>query len=138
MAYLVFKELKESVESGVNFRSVLMNLEYFDLTSGCLVTDIMHDVLEGKHLLLIGSHIQMKTCIGMAMKETVLMLRQMIYEEEYVTLDDLNSCLSWDTWKKPTDALKFQLKTFSLEHLNSPYPKVVSLCIWIHLLLYNM
>ena len=71
-----------------------MNLEYFDLTSGCLVTDIMHDVLEGKHLLLIGSHIQMKTCIGMAMKETVLMLRQMIYEEEYVTLDDLNSCLS--------------------------------------------
>ena len=38
-----------------------MNLEYFDLTSGCLVTDIMHDVLEGKHLLPIGSRIQMKT-----------------------------------------------------------------------------
>ncbi len=36
-----------SVQSGINSRSALMDLKYFDLCSGALVPDIMHDVLEG-------------------------------------------------------------------------------------------
>ena len=36
-----------STEYGVNHQSILMELEYFDLCSGVLVQDIMHDLLEG-------------------------------------------------------------------------------------------
>lgn len=32
---------------GVNHRSVLLDLQYFDLCSGALLPDVMHDVLEG-------------------------------------------------------------------------------------------
>ena len=32
---------------GVNRRSLLHNLKYFDVTSGALIPDIMHDILEG-------------------------------------------------------------------------------------------
>lgn len=32
---------------GVNCRSVLMELAYFDVCSGALLPDIMHDLLEG-------------------------------------------------------------------------------------------
>jgi len=33
---------------GVNYRSVLLDLHYFDLCSGALLPDVMHDVLKGK------------------------------------------------------------------------------------------
>ena len=36
-----------SREYGVNRKSVLTKLQYFDIYSGALVPDIMHDVLEG-------------------------------------------------------------------------------------------
>ena len=36
-----------SREYGVNRKSVLTKLQYFDICSGALVPDIMHDVLEG-------------------------------------------------------------------------------------------
>jgi len=32
---------------GVNRRAVLSTLRYFDVTSGALIPDIMHDILEG-------------------------------------------------------------------------------------------
>jgi len=32
---------------GVNRRSLLMSLSYFDVTSGSLIPDVMHDFLEG-------------------------------------------------------------------------------------------
>lgn len=36
-----------SVAFGVNRRALLDNLLYFDVTSGALIPDIMHDILEG-------------------------------------------------------------------------------------------
>ena len=40
-------EEDHSMEFGINSRSKLMSLQYFDLCRGCLVPDILHDVLEG-------------------------------------------------------------------------------------------
>ena len=34
--------------NGVNERSILMDLQYFNVCSGSLITDVMHDLLEGK------------------------------------------------------------------------------------------
>ncbi len=39
--------VKRSKRYGINVQSTLMSLEYFDLCSGALVPDVMHDVLEG-------------------------------------------------------------------------------------------
>ena len=36
-----------SVVYGINLRSPLLDLQYFDMCSGALVTDVMHDLLEG-------------------------------------------------------------------------------------------
>lgn len=36
-----------SKEYGINYRSPLAQLKYFDICSGALVTDVMHDLLEG-------------------------------------------------------------------------------------------
>lgn len=36
-----------SLVYGVNRRALLNNLEFFSVTSGALIPDIMHDVLEG-------------------------------------------------------------------------------------------
>lgn len=38
-----------SKEHGINHRSILNELQYFDVCSGALVPDVMHDVLEGMH-----------------------------------------------------------------------------------------
>lgn len=46
-----------SKEYGVNRRSSLLDLQYFDMCTGTLIPDVMHDLLEGalqhilKHLL---------------------------------------------------------------------------------------
>lgn len=42
-----FTEL--SKEYGINHRSILTELSYFDVCSGALVPDVMHDILEGIH-----------------------------------------------------------------------------------------
>ena len=38
---------KLSVEFGINHRSILDQLQHFKVSSGALVQDVMHDVLEG-------------------------------------------------------------------------------------------
>ena len=38
---------KNSKEFGVNYRSELLELRYFDICGGGLVADVMHDLLEG-------------------------------------------------------------------------------------------
>ena len=37
----------KSKEFGVNSRSILLQLKHFDMCSGGLVPDVMHDLLEG-------------------------------------------------------------------------------------------
>ena len=39
---------KLSTEYGINHSSILDELQYFDVCSGALIQDAMHDVLEGK------------------------------------------------------------------------------------------
>ncbi len=36
-----------SVEYGINYRSPLMDLQYYNVCDGSLVSDVMHDLLEG-------------------------------------------------------------------------------------------
>ena len=60
----------------INRNSVLNELSYFHVCSGALLPDVMHDILEGA-----------------LQYEIKLMLKVMIYEEEYFTLDILNSRL---------------------------------------------
>ena len=53
-----------------------MSLEYFDLCSGCLVLDILHDVLEGA-----------------LQYEAKLLLKHCILTEKYFNLDHLNQLI---------------------------------------------
>ena len=62
-----------SRECGVNRKSVLTKLQYFDICSGALVPDIMHDVLE-----------------GVLQYETKLVLIHVIQSCHYLTLKQLN------------------------------------------------
>ena len=63
-----------SKEYGINRNSALTKLDYFDMCSGALIPDIMHDLLEGT-----------------LQYEVKLMLRVMILIDEYFSLDYLNS-----------------------------------------------
>lgn len=48
------KFMKRSKKYGINHRSILNELLYFDVCSGALVPDVMHDVLEGtSHLHVV-------------------------------------------------------------------------------------
>ena len=67
---------KRSKEYGINRDSSLNTLAYFHVCNGSLVPDIMHDVLEGA-----------------LQYEVKLILQHMIYEENYFTLDKINSRL---------------------------------------------
>ena len=60
---------------GVNRRSLLTSLNYFDVTSGLLIPDVMHDFLEGvvplelKLILKVGIRlgleiIRLSICVG--------------------------------------------------------------------------
>ena len=62
-----------SKKYGINFRSILNELQYFDVTCGSLIPDIMHDVLEGA-----------------LQYETKLLLKQFILSDHNFTLVDLN------------------------------------------------
>ena len=65
-----------STSFGVNCRSLLVDLKYFDLCSGALIPDIMHDLLE-----------------GVLQHETKLMLKHFIDDEHYFTCARLNECM---------------------------------------------
>ena len=65
-----------SISFGVNCRSLLADLKYFDLCSGALIPDIMHDLLE-----------------GVLQHETKLMLKRFIDDEHYFTCAQLNECV---------------------------------------------
>ena len=69
-------EEDHSMEFGINSRSKLMSLEYFDLCSGCLVPDILHDVLEGA-----------------LQYEAKLLLKHCILSQKHFTLDHLNQLI---------------------------------------------
>ena len=66
-----------SKEYGINCRSAFLDLDYFDLCSGALVPDVMHDLLEGalQHVLK-------------------LLLRYCIEEKRHFTLTKLNRKIS--------------------------------------------
>lgn len=67
---------KASKEYGINRNSILNQLSYFHVCNGGLLPDIMHDVLEG------------------ALEyEVKLLLRVLIEDENYFTLDNFNGCL---------------------------------------------
>ena len=55
------------------YRSLLSELKYFEVVSGSMVPDVMHDVLE-----------------GVLQYETKLMLKQFICQDHYLTLQQLN------------------------------------------------
>jgi len=65
-----------SKEYGINRNSILNQLSYFHVCDGSLLPDVMHDILE-----------------GVLQYEVKLMLRVVIEEEGYFTLDHFNSCL---------------------------------------------
>lgn len=60
------------------FRSALMELRYFDICSGALVPDVLHDVLEG------GLQYEAK-----------LLLQHCIISQGYFTLDELNKLIQY-------------------------------------------
>ena len=67
---------ESSKEYGVNTRSALMDLHYFDMCSGTLLPDVMHDILEGA-----------------LQHEHKLLLQYCIREQHYFSLTDLNERL---------------------------------------------
>ena len=76
-----------SMEFGINCRSSLMSLEYFNLCSGCLVPDILHDVLEGA--LQYEAKLLLKHCILVEKHFTLHYLNQLIdtFELGYMESD---------------------------------------------------
>lgn len=68
--------VESSQRYGIYRNSILNELSYFHVCSGTLLPDVMHDILEGA-----------LQC------EVKLMLRVMVYEEGYFTLDNLNTRL---------------------------------------------
>ena len=67
-----------SKEFGINRNSILNELYYFDVCSGALLPDIMHDVLEGA-----------------LQYELKLMLRSFIFQEQYLTLFEINDSIQY-------------------------------------------
>ena len=62
---LVEEDDANSIEYGINRRSILMDLAYFDICQ-CLIPDVMHDILEG--------------CLQYELK---LLLQYLMLQEEY-------------------------------------------------------
>ena len=48
---------------GVNRRSLLTSLTYFDVTSGSLIPDVMHDFLEGVIPLELKLMLKVYACV---------------------------------------------------------------------------
>ena len=82
---------EKSTEFGINHSSVLDELIYFNVCSGGLIQDVMHDVLEGMCMNMHNySILTPQTCIGMLEYETKELIRQHINIDGYYTLDYLN------------------------------------------------
>lgn len=67
-----------SKEFGLNRNSVLNELRYFNVCSGALLPDIMHDLLEGA-----------------LQYELKLMLQLFIFQEQYITLSEINDRIAF-------------------------------------------
>ena len=65
-----------STEHGLNFNSCLNQLAYFHVSTGTLLPDIFHDLLEGVFPF-----------------ETKLLLKYLIQTKQYFSLSDLNSAI---------------------------------------------
>ena len=65
-----------SVEYGINRRSILIQLSHFDMCSGALLPDVMHDLLE-----------------GILQYEAKLVLQHCILEKKYTKLSSLNDLI---------------------------------------------
>ncbi len=95
-----------SKQYGINRDSILNELSHFHVCSGALVPDVMHDILEGA-----------------LQHEMKLMLRGIVYEEEYFTLDMLNTRLDnlelgyMETGDRPSllDEARFHSSSTSLK-----------------------
>ncbi len=59
-----------STEFGINRRSILNELQYFDVCSGALVQDVMHDVLEGVLTTCSTDHNIVQCCFMQACLNT--------------------------------------------------------------------
>lgn len=90
---------EKSKEFGINRRSALNDLKYFNVCNGALIPDVMHDVLE-----------------GVLQYEVKLMLHYMI-NENYFSLDMFNSKLqnlelsTTESKNKPTSISPKNLKS---------------------------
>lgn len=62
-----------SIDCGINFRSTLNELHYFHVSSGALLPDVFHDILEGVFPFQVK-----------------LLLKYLIREKKFFTLNDLN------------------------------------------------
>ena len=69
---------KVSKKYGINHESSLLSLQYFDICSGALVPDVMHDVLE-----------------GLLEYETKLLLRYCIDEQGYFKIKQLTDWMEY-------------------------------------------
>lgn len=74
------RDLSDRVENskmfGVNRRSVLLELQYFDVCSGVLLPDAMHDLLE-----------------GVLQYEAKLILQHCVFKEKYLSYDTFSQRL---------------------------------------------
>ena len=68
--------VENSRDVGVNHRSILLDFQYFDMCSGALLPDVMHDVLEGA-----------------LQYEVKLLLQYCIREKRYFSASDLNEAI---------------------------------------------
>lgn len=54
-----------SLVYGVNRRALLTSLQFFDVASGALIPDIMHDILEGSLPLVVKQMLKVHACTCM-------------------------------------------------------------------------
>ena len=83
-----------SKEYGINYRTSLMDLKYFDPCSGGLVPDVMHDVLE-----------------GVLQREVKLILQHCVNSMKYFRLTQLNGIMEFGYMEVTNRPTPIQRKT---------------------------
>ncbi len=78
-----------STEFGVNHRSLLNDLSYFNVCSGGLIQDVMHDVLEGTEVQLLSCNFYVLFSVGVLEYETKELLLIHIDQEKLYSLDHI-------------------------------------------------
>ena len=103
-----------SKEFGVNFRSTLLELEHFNLCSGALIPDVMHDLLEG--VLQYEEKCLLKHCIDDCHYFSLSYLSRKIENIElgYMEADDRPTPLTSRILRSSDNSLG-QKGTFSVE-----------------------